>query len=120
MGGAQKKGQWLLPGLWSFLWEEAVSWHPVASHFNFSLYATDALLAESQRVCVSSKSMQALLDESPDSLAVYFAAPTPIDFYSQKLWGFIFLALEPWAVQSGLGLGPLTPKVSLSIFIHHM
>ena len=48
----------------------------------------------------------------------FFRCPTPIDFYSQKLWGFIFPVLEPWAVQSGMGLGLLAPKVSLLIFIH--
>ena len=44
---------------------------------------------------------------------------TPTGFYSQKLWGFILQALEPWAVQSGLGLGSLVPKVPLPVFIHH-
>ena len=33
--------------------------------------------------------------------------------------GFIFLALEPWAEWSGVGLGSLTPEVSLPIFIYH-
>ena len=34
-------------------------------------------------------------------------------FCSQKLWGLIFLALEPWAGGPGMGLGLLTPKISL-------
>ena len=29
----------------------------------------------------------------------------PTGFYSLKLWGLIFLALEPWAGWSGVGLG---------------
>ena len=33
--------------------------------------------------------------------------------------GHIFLAPEPWAGWSGLGLGSLTPEVSLPFFIHH-
>ena len=54
---------------------------------------------------------------SPENLAVSSATPTPTGFYSQKLWGSIFLVLEPWAVQAGLGQGSLAPKVSLSNFI---
>ena len=34
-------------------------------------------------------------------------------FYSQKLWGLTFLALEPWAEWSGLGLGSLPPDFYL-------
>ena len=37
-------------------------------------------------------------------------------FYSQKLWGLIFLLLEPWAQGPGVGLGPLTPVISLLNF----
>ena len=61
------------------------------------------------------KSMWALLEESPENPAVSSAAPTPTGFYVQKLWGFIFLVLEPWAVWPGLGLGSLAPD-----FIHYM
>ena len=65
--------------------------------------------------------MQVLLEESPDNLAVSSTTPTSTSFYSQKLWGFISLALEPWVAEwSGLGLGLLTPQGSLLIFIHHM
>ena len=48
--------------------------------------------------------------ESLENPAISSATPTPTGFYSQKLWGFIFLALEPWAVQSSLGLGSVTPN----------
>ena len=37
-------------------------------------------------------------------------------FCSQKLRGFIFLALESWTGWPGLGLGLLTPKISLLNF----
>ena len=40
----------------------------------------------------------------------------PVSFCSQILWGLIFLALEPWAEVHGVGLGFLTPKISLSSF----
>ena len=75
--------------------------------------------AESQRGWVfgRSKAMWTLQVEYPENPAVSSAAPTPPGFYSRKLWGFIFLALEPWTAQSGLGLGSLTLKVSLPIFI---
>ena len=57
--------------------------------------------------------------DSPKRLAVSATSPTPIGSYSQKLWGFIFLVLEPWAAQSGLGLGSLAPNVSLPILSSH-
>ena len=50
----------------------------------------------------------------------FFCCPTPTGFYSQKLWGFIFLVLEPGVGWSGLGLGSLAPEVPLPVFIHHM
>ena len=31
-------------------------------------------------------------------------------FYSQKLWGLLFLALESWAGGPSVGQGPLTPQ----------
>ena len=37
-------------------------------------------------------------------------------FCSQKLWGFIFLELEPWDVGPGVGLRLLAPELSLSNF----
>ena len=40
----------------------------------------------------------------------------PDSFCSQKLWGHIFLALEPLAGGPGVGLGLLTPKISLPNF----
>ena len=43
----------------------------------------------------------------------------PTEFYSQKLWRLIVLALELWAWGPGFGLGPLAPQVSLPIFICH-
>ena len=44
-------------------------------------------------------------------------------FCSQKWWGLIFQALEPWGGVPGVDLGLLTPKISLHvdvgpIFIH--
>ena len=32
----------------------------------------------------------------------------PACFHSQKLWGLLFLALEPWAGECNLRLGPVT------------
>ena len=58
--------------------------------------------------------------DSPEKPAVPSAAPAPTSFYRQQLWSFIFPVLEPWAAESGLGLGLLPSKVSLPIFIHHM
>ena len=50
----------------------------------------------------------ALEAESPENLVISSVVPNPTGFYSQKLRGFIFLALEPWAVWSDLGLCGLT------------
>ena len=49
----------------------------------------------------------------------FFYRPSPHLFLVPEVMEIIFLALEPWAVQLGLGLGSHTPKVSLLIFIHH-
>ena len=70
-------------------------------------------------VCIHSKSIQTLSMDYPENPAVSPAAPTPTGFYSQKLWGFIFPALELWALQSGLGLGSQASKVTLLIFIQN-
>ena len=43
----------------------------------------------------------------------------PAGFQSQKLWGLIFLTLEPWAGGPGIGLGLLAPEVSLPNFYPH-
>ena len=40
----------------------------------------------------------------------------PAGFCSQKLWGLIFLALEPWAGGPGVRLGLLTHETSLPNF----
>ena len=42
--------------------------------------------------------------------------PIPTGFCSQKLWGVTFVALEPWAGGPSVGLGLLTPKISLLNF----
>ena len=45
----------------------------------------------------------------------------PAGFCSQKLWGFIFLALETWAGVSGVGLGLLAPEIALlNFYLLHM
>ena len=43
----------------------------------------------------------------------------PTGFCSQKLWGLIFLVLEPWTGGPGVGLGFLSPEISSQIFSHH-
>ena len=55
--------------------------------------------------------------------SVHWAIPAraPTGFYSQKLWGFIFLALEPWAGWSVLGLWSLLPRYpSWFFFLPHV
>ena len=57
--------------------------------------------------------------ESLENPAVSSTALTPTGLYNQNLGGSISPALEPWAVQSGLGLGLLAPQVSFPICICH-
>ena len=47
-----------------------------------------------------------------------FLPPTQslLFFFSPKSWEFIFLALEPWAEGPVVGLGLLTPDISLPNF----
>ena len=93
--------------------------HPISSHFTHFPYVIGAPPAAVMVVFPRVGGFAYILG-SPEKLAISSAVPTPTDFYSQKLWGFIFPVLEPWTVWSGLGLGSLAPKVSLLIFIHHM
>ena len=51
----------------------------------------------------------ALQEEMADNPSVSSTDPNPIGFYSQKFWELTFLALEPWAGWSGVGLGSLKP-----------
>ena len=45
----------------------------------------------------------------------------PTRFHSQKLWGLIFLALEPCGEGPGMELGLLAPKISLqNFYLLHM
>ena len=45
----------------------------------------------------------------------------PIGFYSQKMWGLLFLALEPWAEGPGMGLGLLATEISFpNFYVPHM
>ena len=44
------------------------------------------------------------------------AHSVPTGYCSQKLWGLIFLEMEPWAGGPGVGWGLLTPKISLPNF----
>ena len=111
-----------VPGFWGFAWYllhfqllhplPIYDWHPSS--------CCHSLESQNGWVCVCFKTVWALQVEFPENLAVSSAVPLPTAFYSQKLWGFIFQALEPQAVQSSLGLGLLDPKVSFLIFIHHM
>ena len=48
--------------------------------------------------------------------AVSYTDSIPTGFCSQKLWGLIFLALEPWSGGPGVGLGLFAPEISLLNF----
>ena len=46
----------------------------------------------------------------------FFHPFKPRWFLQQKLWGLIFLALEPWAGGPGVGLGLLALEIALPNF----
>ena len=54
--------------------------------------------------------------DSPERLAVSSAAPTHQIFIARSYDALFSPVLEPWAVQSGLGLGSLFPHL---VFNHH-
>ena len=57
--------------------------------------------------------------ETPKYPVVPSATPTLTGFLQPEVMGIYFLALEPFAVQSALGLGSPAPKASLPMFIYH-
>ena len=107
---------------------EISSSHPDARQFSSSLYVSGAAQAAftphwssggvnpSKFVCWPFKRNFLELQKLPSS-----SDSIPAGFYSQKLWVLLFLALEPWAGDSGVGLGPSNSSggTSLPIFIHY-
>ena len=59
-------------------------------------------------------------EKMPENPTVSSADPTPTGFYSQKLWGLIILALEPWAGCSGVRLAFLASRTSLLLYPPHV
>ena len=98
---------------------------PFSSHFTHFPYATGAPLAVALVLVPRVGEFAYILKpfgpfkQTLLRAAVSSTAPTPTGFYSQKLWGFIFPALEPLAARLGLGLISFIPQVSFPIFIHH-
>ena len=122
--GGLREGAMLLPGLWNFVQDEAISqYSPWCQALQFLpechwCHSSCCPAAKAQRewVCISPKSIVGLFGGDSWESCSFFHFPTPSSFYSQKLWGLIFLTLEPWAGWSDVGLGSLTPEVCLPIF----
>ena len=74
-----------------------------ARHFIFSLYATGAFEAATPDLEL----------RRGESVGGVFKRNYLV---SQKLWGLIFLVLEPWAGGPGVGLGLLVPEIALLNF----
>ena len=55
-------------------------------------------------------------EELLETLEVSSTNCVPASFCRQELWGIIFLILEPCAGSPGVGLGLLTPEISLLNF----
>ena len=118
-----------LPGLWSFVQEEAVPWdlpwHQTLQFLSVCLWCPSSCCpgARAQRewVYVSFRSFTGpLRGDIWESCSLFFCCPILhyFFFFSWKLCGLIFLAREPWADWSSVGLGSLAPEVFLPIFIN--
>ena len=111
---------------WRFVWEEDVSQHlpwyqtlqvlPIC-HCCPSSCCPDA---EDQRMCVSPKSVAGSLRGDSWESWNFFCHSNPHWFLQPEVMGIYLPGVEPWAGWSGLGLGSLTLKVSLPIFICHV
>ena len=78
-----------------------------------------ALMLKPSWVGLHSRTPWAPHMESPGRLSVYSTTSMPAGFYSQSLWSFIFLALEPWVTLYVLGWNPglLLPQLFHLVFI---
>ena len=106
--------QWPLPALLSGRkLPVPASSHRRARLFSSSLYVSAALVLEFKGNAGGQVSLCAdpLRGTSWDSRSPMFHSATiPTGFYSQNLWGLLFLALESWARRPGMGQGPLLPR----------
>ena len=117
-GEDSEKEQWPLPGFWSFVQEEAVPQHsPWCQTLQFlpichwcPSSCCPGAGAQRKWDWVSPKSILGPLRGHTWEPHRFFHCPNPTNFYSQKLWGLIFLTLELWARWSGVGLRSLTPN----------
>ena len=110
---SSEKVQWLLSAALSGR-KLPPSSHPSARHFRSPPHATgalpDAAHCWSPKYVSLGKSMRSVRPFRRGlRIPVSSTNPTTSGFYSQKLWGLIFLALEPWAGWSGVGLFPRYP-----------
>ena len=91
----------------------------VSSHFTCSLHATSALptvaLVLNPRVGGSTQMLSPCrpFKQSLLNIQQFLLLPQLPLVFTARIWGFIFLSLESWAVWFGLWLGSLTPEVSL-------
>ena len=61
----------------------------------------------SEWVCLRKFGVDTLRGTARKSSSFFFLTNSnPIGFYSQKLWGLIFLALQPWVGVPSMGLAP--------------
>ena len=100
--------------------------HPISNYFTHFLYATGVLLAVALVVIPSLGGFAYVLGPcGPFKWTLlrnqqFLLPPQPPLVLQSEVMMLYFLVLELWAMQSGLELGLLAPKVSLQIFMHHM
>ena len=126
VGEGSERAQWPLPGLWSFVQEEAVPWHlpwcqtpqflPICSWGSSS--CCPGAGAQREWICVSYKTVLGPL-RGAAWVSPFILLLHPYWFLQTEVIGLTFLALEPWAGWSVVGLGSFAPEVSLQIFILH-
>ncbi|KAF6114584.1 hypothetical protein HJG60_010549 [Phyllostomus discolor] len=122
--GGSEKEQWLLCTVLSGQ-KLPPSSRPSARHYFSPPHATralqDAAPVLEPNMCLG-KSMRSVRPFMRRGLRIPISSanPTTTGFYSQKLWGLIFLALEPWDGWSGVGLGSLTPEIPSVLYPPYM
>ena len=115
VGRGLSKEQWLLPALLSGKKSAPsalalMSDNSVLSHLPLAHFKLQSQHCRSEWVNLNKSEGGTFKRNTGDSRSSLFhSAPVPTGFHSQRLWGLLFLALEPWAGDSGVGLRILTP-----------
>ena len=118
----------LLPGLWSFVWEEGVPKHsPWCQTIHFlPIYhlcpssCCPGAWAQRKWVCINLKSVAGLLCGKSWESCNFFHCTNPHWFLHPEVMGTYLPGSGTLGIVIWVALGSLTPEVSFQIFIYHM